>query len=89
MKECGVVTIASQAVQTSEKWATIAVETEASEEFFPLFVQLATIRIMEEAVKLVFPLHGTSSDQLDNGPALKADDEQTVRYVAGYVAMIL
>ena len=71
-----------------DMWS-IAVETEASEEFFPLFVQLATIRIMEEAVKLVFPLHGTSSGQLDNGPALKVDDEQTVRYVAGYVAMIL
>ena len=44
---------------------------------------------MEGAVIIVFPHHGTNPEQMDSGPALKADDEQAVRYVAGYVAMAL
>ena len=37
---------------------------------------------MEGAVIIVFPHHGTNPEQMDSGPALKADDEQAVRYVA-------
>ena len=44
---------------------------------------------MEGAVIIVFPHHGTNPEQMDSGPALKADDEQAVCYVAGYVAMAL
>ena len=44
---------------------------------------------MECAVTLVFPHHGTNPERIDSGPSLKADDEQAVRYVAGYVAMAL
>ena len=45
---------------------------------------------MEDAIiVLVFPHHGTDPEQIESGVALKADDEQAVRYVAGYVAMTL
>ena len=53
-----------------------------NKEFFHLFVQVATRRVMEGAVIIVFPHHGTNPEQMDSGPALKADDEQAVRYVA-------
>ena len=65
------------------------VETPPNEEFFHLFVQVATRRVMEGADIIVFPHYGTNPEQMDSGPALKADDEQAVRYVAGYVAMAL
>ena len=72
----------------TDMWS-IALETPPNKEFFHLFVQVATRRVMEGAVIIVFPHHGTNPEQMDSGLALKADDEQAVRYVAGYVAMAL
>lgn len=67
---------------------SIALETPATESFFPLFLQLVTRRLMEAAIVLVFPDHGIQTDTEDIA-ALKADDEQAIRYVAGYVALML
>ena len=41
---------------------------------------------MEDALVLVFPDHGTQTEHV---PALKADNDQDVRYVAGCVAIAL
>ena len=64
-----------------DMWS-IALETPPNKEFFHLFVQVGTRRVMEGAVIIVFPHHGTNPEQMDSGPQLKADDEQAVRYVA-------
>ena len=55
---------------------------------FQQFMQLVTRRVMDEAVKtaFVFESKATASPQAQK---LKADEEQALRYVAGYVPMKL
>lgn len=55
---------------------------------FQQFMQLVTRRVMDEAVKtaFVFESEATASPQAQ---MLKADEEQALRYVAGYVPMKL
>ena len=68
-----------------EMWSA-ALETPSNAPYVPLFVQLATRKVMEGAVLIVFPKE--ESRYADSSqPVLKADDEQAVRYVAGYVAL--
>ena len=70
-----------------EIWSA-ALETPSNAPYFPLFVQLATRKVMEGAVLIVFPKQ-EHRDADSSQPVLKADDEQAVRYVAGYVVLSL
>ena len=70
-----------------EMWSA-ALETPSNAPHLPLFIQLATRKVMESAVLIVFPKEEPGAADWSQ-PVLKADDEQAVCYVAGYVALSL
>ena len=70
-----------------EMWSA-ALEIPSNAPHLPLFVQLTTRKVMEGAMLIVFPKE-ERRDADSSQPVLKADDEQDVRYVAGYVALSL
>ena len=70
-----------------EMWSKV-LESPSTESYFPLFIQFVTRKVMEEAVLVIFPKE--EPQDVDTAqPTLKADDEQALRYVAGYVALVL
>ena len=62
-----------------EMWSK-ALESPSTEAYFPLFIQFVTRKVMEEAVLVMFP---------KQEPQDTDDDEQAVRYVASYMALVL
>ena len=63
-------------------------EIPSTEMYFPLLIQLFTRKVMEEAVLIMFPKK--ESEFLDTSQSgLRADEEEALRYVAGYVALVL
>ena len=65
-----------------------ALESPSTEAYFPLFIQFVTRKVLEEAVLVTFPKQEPQDIDTPQS-ALKADDEQAVRYVAGYTALVL
>ena len=76
----------SCSTRLKELWMS-ALKSAPGEPFLPHFTQFITRKVMEEAVAIVFPLQNPDADVLQQ--TLKADDEQALRYVAGYVPMVL
>ena len=56
--------------------------------YFKQFMQLVTRRVMDEAVKAVFE-HETHPSTPQQDQSLSAEEEQALRYVAGYIPMKL
>ena len=67
-------------------WSKV-LESPSTESYFPLFIQFVTRKVMEEAVLVIFPKEPRDVDTAQS--TLKADDEQALRYVAGYVVLVL
>ena len=57
--------------------------------YFQHFMQLVTRRVMDEAVKTAFIFETAQTEESTNIHPLKAEEEQALRYVAGYIPMKL
>ena len=80
-----------QQLVTSERYMTLwctALSSIREEMFLPLFIQVITRKLMDEVVQVAFPLREAASEELQQ-ETLKADEEQALRYAAGYVPMKL
>ena len=70
-------------------WCTYLTTDEQSGTFVPYLIQLATKQVMDESVKISFPVDSDPSKDMQHDCPLKADKEQALRYRAGYVPMKL
>ena len=57
--------------------------------YFQHFMQLVTREVKDEAVKTAFIFETAQTEESTNIHPLKAEEEQTLRYVAGYIPMKL
>ena len=62
--------------------------TSEDERFLRLYCQIVTRGVMDEVVRMTFPTHAPET-QRSQQHLLKADEEQALRYAAGYVVMKL
>ena len=80
-----------QQLVTSENflilWCTL-LNSSKEDKFLPLFSQVVTRKLMDEVVQVAFPMQEVGTEELQQG-TLKADEEQALRYAAGYVPMKL
>jgi len=79
-----------QQLVTSESFLTLwctVLNSSKEDKFLPLFSQVVTRKLMDEVVKVAFPMQEAGTEELQG--ILKADEEQALRYAAGYVLMKL
>ena len=89
LRECGLASY--RQLVTSESFLTLwctVLNSSKEDKFLPLFSQVVTRKLMmDEVVQVVFPMQETGTEELQG--ILKADEEQALRYAAGYVLMKL
>ena len=79
-----------QQLVTSESFLTLwctVLNSSKEDKFLPLFSQVVTRKLMDEVVQVAFPMQEAGTEELQG--ILKADEEQALRYAAGYVLMKL
>ena len=74
----------SISLELSTLWSCHLMTNEHTETFVPHFIQLVTRRVMDESVKIAFPVDSGHSEDMQHDCPLKADEEQALRYTAGY-----